>query len=348
MWKEKRLSIMLDEALSSAARVAAQLNNPGPIAELAAHLAEDEPQLVLTVARGSSDHAAAYFAQLSMLCVGVPVVSLPLSVVTLRAAQLRIRNQFALAFSQSGKSPDLVDAMRALHRAGARTAAFVNADDSPLAAVCEREVPLLAGREVSVAATKSYIATLTRAVQLVGHWASRTAGDTTLLDALEALPDDLLAAGAIDWSAAAAGFAAADRLMVIARGPCLPVAHEAALKLKETCAIQAESFSSAEVQHGPMELIGPGYSLLMFAPRGPEQKGVIELAERMRERGAQVWLAAPPGVPGAQLPIVQTRHPLLDPIAVAMTFYVMVDTLALQRERDVDRPTYLNKVTQTH
>ncbi|RDU94681.1 SIS domain-containing protein [Trinickia dinghuensis] len=339
---------MLEEALSSAARVAAQMNDTHGIAELAARLATDEPQLIATVARGSSDHAAAYFALLSMVHLGVPVVSLPMSVVTLRAAPLRMRGQFALAFSQSGKSPDLIAAMRALRAAGAGTAAFVNVDDSPLGAACEYDVPLLAGAEHSVAATKSYIATLTRSVQLIGHWARARNGDTTLLRALETLPDDLLRASGLDWSAAASGLASAERLMVIARGPCLPVAHEAALKLKETCAIQAESFSSAEVQHGPMELIGPGYSLLIFAPRGPEQSGIVEFAARMRERGANVWLAAPANVPDADLPLVETGHPLLDPISVAMTLYVMVDTLARARRRDVDRPTYLNKVTETH
>ncbi|RKP58809.1 SIS domain-containing protein [Pararobbsia silviterrae] len=335
---------MLKEALASADAVAAQLAAQGPVERVAAALRARDRQVALTVARGSSDHAASYFAGLAMSVAGVPVASLPMSIATLQQAPLKVEHQFALAFSQSGKSPDLVDTMKALRTAGALTAAAVNVADSPLSAACEFTLPLLAGPELSVAATKSYVAMLAMSAQLVAHWN----GDAALLKAIETLPESLRAAGALDWSSAVDALAGVDQMMVIGRGLSLAIAQESALKLKETSGIQAEAFSSAEVQHGPMELIDQAYPLLVFAPRGPTQPGLITLAADMRKRGARVLLAAPDDVAERDLPLVTTADPRLDPIAAIVSFYVMAASLAQARGRNPDTPRHLKKVTETH
>ncbi|MCX4160520.1 MULTISPECIES: SIS domain-containing protein [Paraburkholderia] len=335
---------MLKEALASADAVAAQLADTSRVEALAARLAEAPRDVALTVARGSSDHAASYFASLTMSRLGVPVASLPMSVATLQQAPLRVRGQLAIAFSQSGKSPDLIGTMVALRDAGALTVAAVNAPGSPLAAACEWDLPLSAGPELSVAATKSYIAMLSLSAQLVAHWQR----DEALLGALRTLPDALRAAGTLDWSSAVEELRGVERMIVIGRGLGLAIAQEAALKLKETSGIQAEAFSSAEVRHGPMELIDRDYPLLVFAPRGPEQEGLVQLARDMKARGARVLLAAPDDVAEATLPVVQTAHPALDPIATILSFYVMAAALAAARGRNPDAPRHLNKVTETH
>ncbi|MFT0169686.1 SIS domain-containing protein [Paraburkholderia mimosarum] len=335
---------MLNEALASAGVVAAQLADTSRV-EVLARVLEAEPRHVaLTVARGSSDHAASYFAALTMSRIGVPVASIPMSIATLQQAPLRVRGQFALAFSQSGRSPDLVATIKALREAGALTAAMVNVAGSPLAEAAGTELPLLAGPELSVAATKSYIAMLAMSAQLVGFW-QRDAG---LLDAVRALPDALERAGTLDWSKAVEELRDVTQMIVIGRGPGLAIAQEAALKLKETSGIQAEAFSSAEVRHGPMELIDRDYPLLVFAPRGPEQAGLIEFARDMEKRGARVLLAAPADVSGAALPLATTADAALDPIAAILSFYVMAARLAAARGRNPDEPRYLNKVTETH
>ncbi|MDE2452013.1 MAG: SIS domain-containing protein, partial [Burkholderiales bacterium] len=172
-------------------------------------------------------------------------------------------------------------------------------------------------------------------------------GDIGLAAALADLPAALQAACKVDWSTAIETLAGAERMMVLGRGTGLAVAQEAALKLKETCAIQAEVFSSAEVQHGPMVLIEAGYPMLVFAPRGPAQPGLIRLAAQMRERGARVLLAAPADVAARQLTLVTTGCEELDPIAAIQSFYLLVEALARARGRDPDRPPFLNKVTQT-
>jgi glutamine---fructose-6-phosphate transaminase (isomerizing) len=335
---------MLDEALASAEAVAAQLADPSRVAALASRLAARPRDVALTVARGSSDHAASYFASLTMSRLGLPVASLPMSVATLQQAPLRVRDQLALAFSQSGKSPDLVGTMAALRDAGALTVAAVNAPQSPLADVCEWHLPLEAGPELSVAATKSYIAMLSVSAQLVARWQR----DDALLDALQALPEALERAGRLDWSPAIDELRHVDRMIVIGRGLGLAIAQEAALKLKETSGIQAEAFSSAEVRHGPMELIERDYPLLVFAMPGPEQAGLLQLARDMRARGARVLLAAPAGVEHASLPLVSTANAALDPIAAILSFYVMAAGLAAARGRNPDAPRHLHKVTETH
>jgi len=338
------LSNMLKEALASAETVAAQLADTSRVEALAAKLAQQPRHVALTVARGSSDHAASYFASLTMSRLGVPVASLPMSVATLQQAPLQVRDQLALAFSQSGKSPDLVGTMEALRKAGALTVAAVNAPDSPLADACEFHLPLMAGPELSVAATKSYIAMLSISAQLVAHWQK----DDALLGALNTLPDALQSAGKLDWSKAVDELRGIERMIVIGRGLGLAIAQEAALKLKETSGIQAEAFSSAEVRHGPMELIDRDYPLLVFAPRGPEQAGLLQLARDMQARGARVLLAAPGDVPEATLPLATTAHAALDPIAAILSFYVMAAGLAAARGRNPDAPRHLNKVTETH
>ncbi|MEM5325749.1 SIS domain-containing protein [Paraburkholderia sp. JHI2823] len=335
---------MLNEALASAGVVAAQLADTSRVEALARVLEAEPRHVALTVARGSSDHAASYFAALTMSRIGVPVASIPMSIATLQQAPLRVRGQFALAFSQSGRSPDLVATIKALREAGALTAAMVNVAGSPLAEAAGTELPLLAGPELSVAATKSYIAMLAMSAQLVGFWQR----DSGLLDAVRALPDALERAGTLDWSKAVEELRDVTQMIVIGRGPGLAIAQEAALKLKETSGIQAEAFSSAEVRHGPMELIDRDYPLLVFAPRGPEQAGLIEFARDMEKRGARVLLAAPADVSGAALPLATTADAALDPIAAILSFYVMAARLAAARGRNPDEPRYLNKVTETH
>ncbi len=338
------MSRMLAEAREAPAAVARQLRQDRDRWHaFGARLRAQPPTSLLTIARGSSDHAAHYAAYLIMARMGRLVTSMPMSLVTLYQSEIRSEGLASFAFSQSGQSPDLVGPTEFFRQRGAVTCAFVNDPDSPLARAAEWLFCLHAGQETSVAATKSFIAQLVAGARLAAAWQD----DAALASALEQLPDCLERACAADWSAAVAALADADRLFVIGRGLGLPVAMEAALKFKETCGIQAEAFSGAEVQHGPMRLIEEGYPLLVFAPRGPAQAGLLELAQAMRDRGARVLLAAPPGTPGANLPLVEASVPDLDAVCAIQSFYPMVEALARARGNDPDRPPHLKKVTRT-
>ncbi len=311
--------------------------------ELAATLRAQPPRALLTLARGSSDHAASHFAYFVMSRLGELVTSLPMSLVTLQVPRLRCQGLAAFAFSQSGQSPDLLAPIQHFRAGGACTVAFVNDAGSPLAQAAQWLLPLHAGVEASVAATKSYIAQLVAGVRLVAAWE----GDAALGQTLQALPDDLSRAAACDWSHALPQLLAAERLYVIGRGTGLAVALEAALKFKETCGIQAEAFSGAELRHGPMALVGSGFPVLVFAPRGPAQPGLLALAAELKARGAAVLLAAPAGIPGVDLPLHPAAHEALDAITAVQSFYPFVEALARARGRDPDAPAFLSKVTLT-
>lgn len=335
---------MREEALEAPEAVARMLAAEGAAtAQLGALLRAHTPPGILTLARGSSDHAAQHTAYLLMARMGHLVTSLPLSLVTLYQARLSRPGLLVLAFSQSGQSPDLVDPLRYFTRGGALTVAVVNDPGSPLAHEAAHVLPLHAGPERSVAATKSFIAQLVAGARLVAAWE----GDPALGEAFHTLPETLARAARLDWSAAVEALATADRMYVVGRGPGLALASEAALKLKETCGLQAEAFSGAEVRHGPMALVSEGFPVLVFAHRGPGQAGLLTLARDLRSQGARVLLAAPPEVADADLPLVDAPHPDLDAVTAIQAFYPMAEALSRARGHDPDRPPHLAKVTRT-
>ena len=338
-------SKMLEEALSAGECVSRQLSQDvDRYAELGRKLRSTNFNTALTLARGSSDHAANYCAYLIMARLGRIVASLPMSLLTLYKSPLVTRDTLTIAISQSGQSPDVVEPTRYFRDGGATTVALVNAIDSPLAQAAEWAMPLHAGKEHSVAATKSFITSLVAGARLVAHWQN----DPELKAGLDALPEALAAGAEADWSPAIEVLAPARNIMVVGRGISFPIALESALKFKETSSLQAEAFSGAEIKHGPMALIEEGYPLLIFATRGPTQAGLVQLAAEMRGRGAHVLLAAPADVAERDLTLPVAATPDLDPIVAVQAFYVMAAKLAEARGMDPDRPRHLSKVTKTN
>lgn len=337
-------SYMEQEARSAPEIVRQQLAvGDDAYARLGVQLRSAPPRHVLTVARGSSDHAAGYFAYLTMSRLGKLVTSLPMSLVSLEHAPLNAEHVLAVAISQSGQSPDVIAPMRYFREGGATTVALVNDTTSPLADAAEHTIGLAAGAERSVAATKSFIASMVAGLRLVAHWQ----GDASLMADIQQLPEQLALATQADWSPLMELLAPANRCMVAGRGLGLSVALEAALKLKETSSLQAEAFSGAEIKHGPMVLVEPGYPLLVFALRGPALAVQVQLAKEMRERGARVVLVAPPDVSERDVTLPLTSHPAFDAICAIQAFYMLAAQLSSARGLDPDQPRHLQKVTQT-
>jgi glucosamine--fructose-6-phosphate aminotransferase (isomerizing) len=338
---------MFREAAEAPLAVSAQLRrNRDVVAEAAAKLRELAPRAVVTCARGSSDHAATFAKYLIETRAGVLTSSAAPSVSSIYAAKADLKGTLFLAISQSGASPDLVATAEAAKGAGAYVVAMVNADESPLARAAHLAIPLCAGPETSVAATKSYIASLAAIVHLVGQWQR----DDEMLAALELAPAALARAWGQDWSAAGAVLQPASGLYVVGRGLGLGAVQEAALKLKETCGLHAEAFSSAEVKHGPMALVREGFPVLLFAQNDETRAGVETLANEMAARGAMVMLAsAEAQLAGTQLLRLETiaAHPAIEPMLFVQSFYAMANALSVARGRDPDRPPNLSKVTET-
>ncbi len=334
-------SRMFEEAREAAAAVVRQAADHR-YREVADCLRNDPPRLILTCARGSSDHAATYATYLIETSLNIPVASAFPSVASIYGAHPATDRTLCLAISQSGGSPDLVATITALRQGGAAALALVNTTGSPVAAAAGHELAFAAGPERSIAATKSYICSLSAVARLV----ALLKPDPALLAALDALPAALDEAWDADWSPLVDLLAEHQRLYVIGRGFGLGVAQEAALKFKETCQVHAEAYSAAEVLHGPSALIGPDMPLLVFRQEDETAAGIDALIEQSLARGALVLVAgaAPAGaivLPAASL------HPALQPIAQIQSFYRAVEASSRARGLDPDRPPHLRKVTQT-
>ncbi|MEW4449796.1 SIS domain-containing protein [Qipengyuania sp. JC766] len=337
-------SQMFTEAAQAPARVAAQLaSNRELMADAVARLETLDPPFAITIARGSSDHAAAFAKHLFETRLGLPTLSQSPSVATLyRATSEKLRGTLALAISQSGRSPDLIETAIAAREKGALLIAMVNDAYSPLAREADILVPLHAGEERSVAATKSYVASLVAVADLAARW-GRDAALAAALDAIEPALDDAWAA---DWGAMVDALATTQRLLVLGRGSTAPIAAEAALKFKEVAQIHAEAFSSAEVAHGPMALVREGDPVFAFAPQDAAAAGFTDRLDALAQRGARI-IGAGVADAAVALPVARTADPAIDAIGMALSFYRAAEALARRRGLDPDDPPHLSKVTRT-
>ena len=310
-----------------------------PLAKLATSLNRRPPRLVVTCARGSSAHAATFAKHLIELYLGIPVAAAAPNIASVYHRKLRLKDQLFLAISQSGKSEDLVETAAMARAAGALTAALVNTPESPLAAACDIVLPIGAGAELSVAATKSFVASLAALLRLTAVWAA----DGRLHAAVDRLPERVAAAGELDWSPALDVLAPAASLITIGRGPTLAIAREAALKLKEVANLHAEAFSGAEFLHGPVALVATRYLIFVLMPSDAAETGMRRLVADLGSKGAALIVAGP----GGSLPALAPDHPATDAVCLIQGFYAMLVRLAARLGIDPDRPRHLQKVTRT-
>jgi glucosamine--fructose-6-phosphate aminotransferase (isomerizing) len=311
---------------------------------LGARLRATPPRFVVTCARGSSDSAATYAKYLIELRLGMVVASVGPSVSSIYRAKVGMRDALFLAISQSGRSPDLLALAEMARADGALTIAIVNDATSPLAEMCEVVLPLHAGPERSVAATKSYLGSLAAVLQMVAEWSA----DAALVEATRLIPDALVAALACDWRKAVGPLSAVRDLYVVGRGVGYAAAQEVALKFKETCGLHAEAISAAELMHGPLALAGPDFPVLMIAQDDAALGSLKEMAVGLAARGVPVIAAGPvSNWAGTTLPIIDGLHPFAQPIATVQSFYPLADAVARARGRDPDNPPHLRKITET-
>ncbi len=332
---------MFIESAQAPTRVAEQLAaNADLMRALARELRANPPRAVVTIARGSSDNAATYARYLIETHLEVMTASISPSVSSVFGAKPSMAGTLCLAISQSGRSPDLIVAAQTARERGARVVAMVNDPNSPLAELADVVVPLHAGPELSVAATKSFITALSAIAQLVAYWSN----DGAMGNALDSLPGVLEQVWAADWSNAASRLVDARNLYVLGRGPGFAIAQEAALKLKETCGIHAEAFSSAEVRHGPMALIASGFPVIAFVPGDAGRAGVEATIAAVQLMGGDVIVVGSKDGDALAVPVC---HPALRPLVQIQGFYRLVEALSAARGFNPDCPPHLAKVTQT-
>lgn len=319
------------------------------IAQVAVALARRGIPLIVTVARGSSDNAVTFYSYLAGQHLGLPVASLPPSLLTVYGSTLRVAGALAIGVSQSGESSDVVESLRQLKQAGALCLAITNQVGSSLERLADFTLHLGAGREQAVAASKTFTCQLMVLALLVAHWAQ----DRTLLDALVEVPGHMrrILADQAAIERAALRLTHAERAYVLGRGLSYGPALEVALKLKETSYLHAQAYSSAEFQHGPIASVDPKDPVVLIASDDGTLASNLEVAKRLHAIGADLTV-----ISGAERLVAEANAPIplppgLHPAAEAFLQVLAGQLLALQLTRskglDPDQPRHLRKVTQT-
>jgi glutamine---fructose-6-phosphate transaminase (isomerizing) len=340
--------IMLQEVRETPSVVARLLEqNRETAVKLAKAIRDRAPKFALTVARGSSDHASSFIKYALETQLGLVTASATPSTVTIYGAKPRLENALVIAVSQSGQSPDVVGVLEQARSVGAVTVAIVNAPNSPLEAASEFVLPMQAGPERAVAATKSFVSSLVAPLQVI----ATLKNDTALLSALEALPAKLETALKVEAIAAdrAERYRYAETMITLARGMHFPLALETALKLKETCRLHAEAFSAAEFAHGPIILAESGLPVLAYQSRDAAA-GTQELYRDLAARGAELVLIGDTSVDvpaSVRLETPATGHDLTDPVPAILAAYLFAGHVSLARGLNPDAPRSLSKVTRT-
>ncbi len=301
-------------------------------------------RFAVVCARGSSGHAGTYAKYLIEYYLRINTAPAAPSLNSVYNATTDMSNTLLLVISQSGKSPDLLAFTEAAKKSGAYIVAIVNTEDAPLCDIADIVLPISAGPERSVAATKSYIASCTAIAQLVGA----ASQDKDLKQALDDLPDLLEKACTMDWSAALEPVSKTQSLFAISRGAALGIVREVALKFKETAIMHAEAFSAAEVIHGPLALVNPGFVCLVFDPVDQSSEDIKLLVKNLRDFGAKVFvISSCAASEHNMLPIPAHKTNACTPIVQVQSFYLFVEQLARLRGYNPDTPQHLKKVTET-
>ena len=331
------MTLMRQEAKESGQRIEQQnLRNKVLYQQLAEKIRAFDPAFVYMVGRGTSDHAGVFARYLIEVELGLVVAAAAPSVASLFSRQLKLNKALVLLISQSGRSEDLLAQGRAAKQSGALVVALVNDINSPLAALADYAIPLLAGPEKAVAATKSYLCTLSALLQLVSHWKQ----DEELLEALASLPAALKSVTEQPAVLHAADFKTLRHCVVLGRAFGYAICREIALKIKEVCGIQAEAFSSAEFLHGPISLLNQPLTLLNVELNDKSSEAHQAQIAEVKKRGGEVLTLA---LDAGQLSI----HPRLQPLLLMQRFYLDIEAVALALGLNPDAPVGLNKVTST-
>jgi glucosamine--fructose-6-phosphate aminotransferase (isomerizing) len=305
--------------------------------KIAAALHAAPPRFAIVCGRGSSGHAGTFLRYLLGLRAGLIAAEASPSILTVHGAAPAMSGALFVLLSQSGRSPDLVATAAAARRAGAATVAIVNDPASPAAEACAHVLPILAGPERAVAATKTVINTLAAGAALVAELAS----DRPLREAVDRMPARLDHALALDWTTWSDALVPAPAAYVLARGPALAIAQELALKLAECVGLPALAYSTAEFRHGPRAALAPGMPVLVLRSDDTSAADTETLARELRDAGNAVFVA------GADLPAPAPDDRLLDPVLALVPGYGAIERAARLRGRDPDAPPGLSKVTRT-
>jgi len=310
--------------------------------EIAELFRRDDVQYVVIASRGSSSNAARYGQYLLGRAHRVPVGFATPSLYTLYEQPPRLDGALVIGISQSGESPDVKAVVEEASRQGRPTLALTNDPNSPLARAAEMVLPLEAGAELSVAATKTYLNSL-GALALIFTASTR---DAKAFDELRRMPEAV--AAQLERSAAdVAALEDLDRIgggTVVARGVNFGTAHEIALKVRELSGLLFEAYSAADLMHGPVAAIGDAWPVIAVAASGPARQSMDDAIAALAARGARLYVISDGS---AELPLLSGVSDWLSPLVAVIPGQLLARRVAELRGADVDRPGGLSKITLT-
>jgi glucosamine--fructose-6-phosphate aminotransferase (isomerizing) len=309
-------------------------------AAIAERIERVKPRIIVFCGRGSSGHVGVYLRYLFEARLGLLASAAAPSVVTAYQRPPDMRNAMFVVVSQSGRSPDIVAATQAARRFGALTLAIVNDENSPAAAASELVLPIGAGPEHSVAATKSVVLSMIAGARLVAAMAR----EDDLNEELQRLPLRLSGALACDWSAWANSAAGAAAAFVVGRGYGLGCVREIALKMAEVLRVPALGYSAAELRHGPRASISPATPVLVLRQNDQAAVAIDDFVRELGDASGKAFIA---GGAAGTLPWIDDGHPVCDPVLMLVPAYRAIEAAARQRGFDPDNPPHLSKVTRT-
>lgn len=340
----KQLGLVMEAEMGEQpSRLAALFARRHEVAQEVRRLAPAPLAGTVLVARGSSDHAATYGAYVLEMATQRPVALASPSLHTLYKAATDFSGYMVIAVSQSGRTPEIVEVLETARRSGARTLAFTNDPNSPLARAAQLVVDLGAGEERAVPATKTVTAELAAFALLAGALGNTGVSDQAAGELPRQVSEVLDDKAPVEDLAQA--LAGADRIATVARGLLYGAAREVALKLEETTARFTAAFSAADLRHGPIAMAASGPSVVAFAHPGPAAQDVTSLVLELKALGAHARLAGP--VEGSELSWPAAAPEALAPVLAVVRGQQLALALARLAGRDPDSPPGLRKVTIT-
>jgi glucosamine--fructose-6-phosphate aminotransferase (isomerizing) len=310
---------------------------------------ERAPTVVRLVGHGSSDAAASYGVYAFGLLPGWTALRDSISLSVYYRAEVDFASSVVIGVSQSGRTPDVVSYVERARQRGAFTIAVTNDAESELARAAELTLPLHAGEERAVAASKTLVNTFAALALLAGCAAGR---GSEVAAAMQEVAETMRAAlPGLEAAVAplATTFAFVGRMYVVGRGIELGTAREIALKLTETCRIAAESVTSTDLSHGPIAAVDAMFPIWTIASRDECLPALVAAAELARKAGATLVVSgsAADEVAGAEfrLPVPEAPLPVLSPLLSVVPGQLFADALSRAKGLDADQPAGLTKVT---
>ncbi len=344
------MSYMVSEAKESYLAVEKQIKEYPSIFKTLRNIIEKRNiEYIITVGRGSSDNVCLYGKYMFETLLGLPTASASPSVISLYRSQLKLTNALVIGVSQSGQSSDICNYLEYARKNGAITISFLNNIDSPLGKISDFVVPVFAGLEKAVAATKSFISS----ASALAYFTFYLQKNKLFFEYFKKLPDELYNISSkpvdIDFINCLKNV---EDVLVLGRGYGLFIAYEAALKLKETCQIHSEGYSAAEVLHGPIAILKPELPFVIMCQNDASISSIIDVAKKIKEVKSKCYLISPEKysldvITDNLIVLNKSIHPMLDPLLIIQYFYLLVSDIAKLRGLNPDKPDYIFKVTST-